>query len=273
MIKIKDFAAQTSFSIRMLRYLEDIDLLIPQRDTNNYRIYSESQISIAKGIKKLQNLGIQLKEIEELKSDDPAVHLRIITKALKREQDIAEIKSETIPELKSILDGIKQNNMTIYQYLDETKEQKKFRKKLGGDSKFHRTAYTIPILRNIYEDHLTIDANVELIRTDLMKFQEWLEELDYIPCVYSVLNESTFVIGSHITQSFIDGYEKAWKKYLPKMGFQKLDDFLKEDVEQLFGPHDIVIRSTFKYKDTGVEAQVVIPYTPIYTMSELSNQN
>lgn len=133
MIKIKDFAAQTNFSIRMLRYLEDIDLLIPLRDTNNYRIYSESQVTIAKGIKKLKNLGIQLKEIEELKSDDPEVHLSIITKALKREQDIAEIKSETIPELKSILDGIKQNKMTIYQYLDETKEQKKFRKTLGGD--------------------------------------------------------------------------------------------------------------------------------------------
>jgi DNA-binding transcriptional MerR regulator len=54
MIKIKDFAAQTNFSIRMLRYLEDIDLLIPLRDTNNYRIYSESQVTIAKGIKNLK---------------------------------------------------------------------------------------------------------------------------------------------------------------------------------------------------------------------------
>jgi hypothetical protein len=52
------------------------------------------------------------------------------------------------------------------------KNRRNFARHWGGDSKFHRTTYTIPILRNIYEDHLTIDANIELIRTDLMKFQE-----------------------------------------------------------------------------------------------------
>ncbi len=57
------------------------------------------------------------------------------------------------------------------------------------------------------------------------------------------------------------------------MGFKRLEDFLREDVEQLFGSHVVVIRSTFKYKDTGMEAQVVTPYTPIYSMSELSNKN
>lgn len=45
------------------------------------------------------------------------------------------------------------------------------------------------------------------------------------------------------------------------MGFKKLEDFLREDVEQLFGSHVVVIRFTFKYKDTGMEAQVVTPYT------------
>lgn len=273
MIKIKDFAAKTNFSIRMLRYLEDIKLLIPLRDSNNYRIYSESQVDIARGIKNLQDLGVQLKEIEELKSDSPEEHFRIVSKVLQREKDIAEIKSETIPELKAIVDTIKSKNITIHQYFNEKPRDERFLKTIDEDSKFHRTAYKIPILRNIYEDHLTIDANIELIQTDLMKFKEWTEELDYIPCVYSILNESTFVIGSHITQEFINGYEKAWKKYLPKMGFKKLEDFLKEDVEQLFSPHDMVIRSTFRYKDTGVEAQIVIPYTPIYTMSELSNKN
>ena len=91
--------------------------------------------------------------------------------------------------------------------------------------------------------------------------------------VFSILNESTFAVGDHITKEFIDGYEKAWAKYLPKIGFSCLEDFIKEDVEQLFGPHDIVIRSIFKYKDTGVESQIMIPYTPIYTMSELSHKN
>lgn len=273
MIKIKDFAAKTNISIRMLRYLEEVNLLMPIRDINNYRLYNESQIEQALSIKRLQNLGIQLKEIESLKENSPKTHIQILSNALKREQDIAEIKSETIPELKSILDQIIEKNITIYEYFKTKKEKTKFKKTIGGDPKFHRTAYSIPILKNIYEDHLAIDVNIELIQTDLLKFREWINELDFIPSVYSILNESTFAVGDHITKEFIDGYEKAWAKYLPKIGFSKLEDFIKEDVEQLFGPHDIVIRSIFKYKDTGIESQIMIPYTPIYTMSELSLKN
>lgn len=38
------------------------------------------------------------------------------------------------------------------------------------------------------------------------------------------------------------------------------------------GPHDIVIPSQFKYKETQKEGKIVIPYAPIYTMSQLSKK-
>jgi hypothetical protein len=91
--------------------------------------------------------------------------------------------------------------------------------------------------------------------------------------VFSVLKESSFVFGKNVNQKFIDGYEVSWKKFLPEMGFIKLEEFSKEDVSQLMGPHDIVIRTTFKYVDSEVDGEIVIPYTPIYTMSQLSNKN
>lgn len=196
--------------------------------------------------------------------------MKVLIHVLAREQEVAEIKSETIPELKMIVDFIKKKNSTIQDFYNSEKPIVRERKTLGRDEKFHRTAYSIPVLRNIYEDHLTIDANIELIGTDLMKFKDWYDGVDYPPAVFSVLKESSFVFGRNITDSFIKGYEVAWRKYLPAMGFLKLDDFDKCDVEQLMGPHDIVIRSTFKYRDSSSEGEIVIPYSPIYTMSQLS---
>ncbi len=272
MIKIKNFAEQTGYSIRMLRYLEEIGLLTPSRDHNSYRIYNVNQVEEANWIKKLQDLGIQLKEIKELYSDDQKVQLKVLESALSREQEIAEIKSDTIPVLKNIIEFIKKEGNELKTYFEVGRALPKKMRTLGGDEKFHRTAYNIPILKNIYEDHLTIDANIDLIATDLMKFSEWFDNCDYIPDVFTVLRESSFVFGKDINQGFIQGYEKAWKKFLPEMGFKRLDDFIKEDVSQLMGPHDIIIRSTFKYKDTGVDGEIIIPYTPIYTMSQLSNK-
>ncbi|GEM_PF-3618724 len=272
MITIKDFAKNSGFSIRMLRYLEEVGLLIPKRDKSNYRIYSEVQVDEAKKIKALQNLGIQLKEIETIQSRDKAAQLEVLEKALAREQEIAEIKSDSIPELKNVIDFLKNNDDSINAYFEKEKKLPRKMRTLGGDEKFHRTAYNIPILKNIYEDHLTIDANVNLIETNLIKFGDWFNSCEYTPDVFTVLRESSFVFGKNISDSFIEGYEESWKKFLPEMGFQRMEDFTREDVIQLMGPHDIMIISTFSYLDSGEDGEIIIPYTPIYTMAQLSNK-
>ena len=272
MITIKAFSEQVDFSIRMLRYLEEVKVLVPKRDENNYRLYTNEQIKEANKIKRLQLLGIQLKEIEVLHSNDLSKQIKVLEKALIREQDIAEIKSDSIPELKNIIDYLKLDDASLDKYFENKKPTPRKMKTLGGDEKFHRTAYSIPILRNIYEDHLTIDANIDLIATDLMKFSEWFSNTSEIFDVYSVLRESSFVFGKNINNQFIAGYESSWKKFLPEMGFKKLNEFSREDIAQLMGPHDIIIRSTFTYKDTGIDGEIVIPYAPVYTMSQLSNK-
>lgn len=269
-MKIKDFAKETNFSIRMLRYLEDMGLVVPAREDNGYRIYNQDQIQTTKLIKKFQDLGFQLKEIKELISAEKK-SLSIVKKVLQREQEIAEVKSDTIPVLKSIVQSLEDGGDVFTFFHSSTPLNKKL-KTLGGEEKFHRTAYSIPILRNIYEDHLTIDSNINLIATDLMKFGEWFESIEQVRDVYSVLKESAFVFGHNLTDDFIQGYETAWVRFLPKMGFQKLNEFSKDDLKQLMGPHDIIIRSTFTYNDTGLAGEIVIPYTPIYTMSQLSHK-
>lgn len=273
MIKIKDFAEKTGFSIRMLRYLEEVEVLVPSREQNNYRVYSTAQIESAKKIKKLQLLGVQLKEIQLLQTNQRAVQITTLENVLRREQEISEMKSDSIPELKNILELLKHSKAELDECIGQKNVALKKFKTLGGDQKFHRTAYNIPILKNIYEDHLTIDANIELICTDLMKFQQWYQECDYPVDVFSVLRESTFVLGKNIDDQFIEGYEQAWRKFLPDMGFKRMEEFTQEDVGQLMGAHDIVIRTQIKYRDSGLTGEIVIPYSPIYTMSQLSHKN
>ncbi len=273
MLSIKEFSEQVDFSIRMLRYLEEVGLLIPKRDHNNYRVYSDNQIIFAKRIKNLQKLGFQLREIELLKKQNELEQIEIIKNVLKREQEIAEMKSETIPELKNLIDFTSRSLGSIETFFENYSSRPKKLKSLGGEEKFHRTAYHIPILKLIYEDYLAKEAGIELICTDILKFKDWIADCHFIPSVYSILNESSFAFGKNVDGKFIDSFELVWKKYLPEMGFLKLEDFSKDDIQQLMGQHDIIIRTIFKNTNSQIEGEIVIPYTPIYTMSQLSKKN
>ena len=264
MIQIKDFAGQTDFSIRMLRYLEDIELLIPRRAENNYRYYSKLQIDIAKQIKLLQDLGFQLKEIKDLKNSSTEDHIRMVEKILQREVDISEIKSETIPKLRQIIDSLKETGGLIEDHLDDRPTKKMTT--MGGDPKFHRTAHSIPILRTVYEDHLTKNIEIKLIATDLLKFSQYLEEASYTPEVFSIFKESSFCFGNNITKEFMSAYKKSWSGFLKDVCLNPLENFTKDDVSQLMGIHDIVIRTSFEYSN-GKKAEFIIPYAPFFYLT------
>lgn len=268
MITIKDFAEKTGFSIRMLRYLEEFNLLTPSRSDKNYRQYTLPQIEIAKKIKLLQELGFQLNEIKNLSGLKWDKQILVIEHVLNREKEIAEIKSETIPKLKSLLESINAKGIDIFNALEEPLAESAFRK-LMEEPRFHRTAYNIPILRTIYEDHLEDAAGINCLETDVMKFGQWVEECDYDPKVYSILNESAFSFGLNLSEKFIEGYKSAWNKFLPQGEMIPVNDFSKEDIKQLMGLHDVVIRTKFEYKKDKQIGEIVIPYTPIYAMTRL----
>jgi DNA-binding transcriptional MerR regulator len=268
MIQIKEFSEKSGISIRMLRYLEEQGLLLPFRGENNYRYYNESQYEIAEFIKSLQNLGFQLKEIKELQ-DPPGEEASVVSKVLEREKEIAEIKSDSIPYLRYLVDQLNTSKKSLIQLLKTNPEEKKM-KTMGGEEKFQRVAYSIPLLKTIYEDHIEKEADIELVATDLMKFGQWYDELKSTPQVFSILSESSFAFGVSVSESFIEGYKKAWKQFLPDIGLGLVEDFTKEDVGQLMGIHEIIIRTEFKYKD-GTTGFIVIPYTPIFTMTRLKS--
>ena len=60
-------AKKTSVNPKTIRYYEGINLLSkPQRERNNYRVYSQDTIKRLNFIKKAQSLGFFLREIKEI---------------------------------------------------------------------------------------------------------------------------------------------------------------------------------------------------------------
>lgn len=115
MQKIKDFSEQSGFSIRMLRYLEDMEILKPSRNEKNYRLYSEDLLPKALKIKELQDLGLQLREIKNLENPDIQNQLQVLQKVLAREKDIAEIKSDTVPKIGELIEIIRASQIEIFK--------------------------------------------------------------------------------------------------------------------------------------------------------------
>lgn len=107
MLKIGDFSKLTQISIRMLRYYEEKELLIPaEKDFNtNYRFYHISQIKDANIIKTLSRLNVATKDIKTALTSDK--HLNEI---LAQHQE--KLENEIILQREQIMliENIKKND-------------------------------------------------------------------------------------------------------------------------------------------------------------------
>lgn len=62
---IGEFSALTNIGIYTLRYYEKESLIVPQREKNGRRSYSESDIKWIEFIKRLKDTGMPIKEIKK----------------------------------------------------------------------------------------------------------------------------------------------------------------------------------------------------------------
>lgn len=119
MLKIGDFSKLSRISIRMLRYYDEMGLLVPEQvdDFTGYRYYSENQLPKAGRIQALKNLGFGLSVIQEILDnyDNPEAmeqFLQIRRKELYEEEK--EIKGR-IRLLDSTLEWLRKDG-TIMNY-------------------------------------------------------------------------------------------------------------------------------------------------------------
>lgn len=123
MLKIHEFSKKTGISKRMLRYLEDQGLLVPQRQDNDYRVYQEHHLEEVRWIQFWQRLGFSLLQIKTLKNLDPnELETRLEALLDKKKKELSD-HSTQLGTIRDVIQKIRK--------LDNAKEDLDLRKEFS----------------------------------------------------------------------------------------------------------------------------------------------
>jgi len=106
-MKIGQLEARSGASRHTLRYYEQIGLISPLRQTNNYRVYNEQTLQDLDFIQRAQSMGFSLGEIGEILDAQRNKLIDCAEGAKLIERKMADIKQKI------------GNLQSIYRYLDE----------------------------------------------------------------------------------------------------------------------------------------------------------
>ncbi|NLZ51584.1 MAG: MerR family transcriptional regulator [Thermoanaerobacteraceae bacterium] len=119
MLKIGDFSKLSRISIRMLRYYDEIGLLVPENidEFTGYRYYSEAQLPLANRINSLKDMGFSLSVISEILKayiDPQALKEYLLLKHAEL-KELAEKTSRQLRILEATINRIgKEDNVMEY---------------------------------------------------------------------------------------------------------------------------------------------------------------
>ena len=105
-MKIGELEARSGASRHTLRYYEQIGLISPLRQTNNYRVYNEQTLQDLDFIQRAQSMGFSLGEIGEILDAQRNKLIDCADGAKLIEKKMAEIKQKIA------------NLQSIHRYLD-----------------------------------------------------------------------------------------------------------------------------------------------------------
>lgn len=108
LLQIGEFAKLAESNLRTLRYYEELGLLKPaKRSEGGFRLYARSQLERMAAIKRLQDLGLPLKEIADAigtQSDDTGTELlQRLQVALEKQ---ISLLGDKIEKMQKDLDGM-----------------------------------------------------------------------------------------------------------------------------------------------------------------------
>ena len=83
---IKDMEARTGMSRANIRYYEQEGLIAPQRDSNGYRTYQESDVQALERILLMRRLGVSLEDIRALQAGSLSLWTAMERQAAKLSQ-------------------------------------------------------------------------------------------------------------------------------------------------------------------------------------------
>lgn len=120
--KISEIAKITDLSIATLRYYEELGLLSPQRNSSNYREFTEKDLSWIAFIKRAKATGMTLSKIQEyakLREQGDTTIIQRIGFLVEQER----VLREQIADLEGHLDFILQKKHGYYDHLQKNSER------------------------------------------------------------------------------------------------------------------------------------------------------
>ena len=110
LVQIGDFAKLAGTNLRTLRYYEELGLLRPaSRSDGGFRFYERGQLDRLAAIKRLQDLGLSLKEIASAIVSDPAACRGHMAERLRPAIDKQiELTEATVQRLRGELDELRE---------------------------------------------------------------------------------------------------------------------------------------------------------------------
>jgi DNA-binding transcriptional MerR regulator len=208
--KIGEVSKKFSISIRLLRYYDEIELLIPSfRDENGYRYYNNSDIIKLEQILMFQMLDFSLQEIKELLNSGSIIDELKVQKQFIRnkkaydsfiENYISKVLESDKDDIREVTENIKElYSFTSGQFHEDTEIS-------GSENDSDDHDKLIKLLRRIIDDHF----DEEDIYEELIKMIPDLKKLEYLSEFFIFLRLSN---SSRFRLDEIDRIEKKLIKF------------------------------------------------------------
>lgn len=288
MFKIQEFSQKTGVSKRMLRYLEDQGLLMPNRKGNDYRIYQNHHIEEIRWIQFWQRLGFSLVQIKSLKNISPLNFEGQLEELLAKKKQELERHATQVSTLRKVVKKIRD--------LDQRDSPLDLRKDFnsvetwtsGAREEFFTQLITQE--RVVYGGFPEVDSVAESILSqmkamgfdlavkscEIMKVGEALQNLpttevivwerksDYayffVAIPETILSED---MAEHFEDSLYVAYQGALDSaFYPGRMHQVGRLFNIQDILQLSANHEITFRCTFslKLRDHLYDFYIFVPF-------------
>lgn len=261
----------------MLRHFEELELLIPIRNSKNYRCYTEMHIPNAIKIKSFQKMGFSLREIKTILSmsfDQLEKNLTFLYKAKEKERKKIE---NQLFKIRLVAESIKNKNsdFSVIEQLVEVNADDRAQILLGYEDLANRVVRgKMPRVEIVNEELFKLlqkDNEVyEHDSVDIWKYGEYFKvaprshyvlfEVEELVCYFlvsisedeiakhtDIFVQDNFLSIANFAQLVIDNYSLAWKTtYMPLTITRKgISDDLGA-VSKLFADNEILLSMRFK---------------------------
>lgn len=245
----------SGYSQRMIRYLEDQGLIIPERSESNLREFKDRDLTRILKVKRLKELGFTYVEIKELIDKDESVLVDKGSELLKRHHAEAADLIEKIRQLETICYGnIKTKGMPD---------------KIMTLSHTQRVAYRIKKLDAACEN---LKKNFPELKSEVTfwKFGEFFKRQD-VSDHQSIDVIETFRGSSQIAilkgAGFLSSYEGAWAEASLPFNVKSVGQFMSNELGEFFGNYEIIIEHRITDVDGIAVFHALLPYQAIYIAS------